>query len=289
MLDDFCCFIISHGRSDRVITYKTLRTCGYTGPIRIVVDNLDTTAGQYTDKYGGDVVIFNKEEIAKTTDQGDNFNNLRTTTHARNACFEIAEKLGFKYFLVLDDDYNDFRYKFDHEYRYVNRDDCTHLDNIFSSALSLLNADSRILSVAFAQGGDFMGGSGGSYAKRPRTLRKCMNSFFCSTSKPFRFISRLNEDVNTYIALGARGHIFFTITNFALQQLATQSNSGGMTDAYVESGTYVKSFYSVMYQPASVTVQLLDPNCKRLHHAINWRSTVPCILSEAHRKASAVG
>jgi len=287
MLDDFCCFIISHGRSDRVLTYSTLRRCGYTGPIRIVVDNLDTTAGQYTDKYGDEVVIFNKEEIAKTTDQGNNFNNLRTTTHARNACFEIAEKLGFKYFLVLDDDYNSFLYKFDSNFSYSEKL-CKSLDAIFGATLSFYSSNKRILSIAFSQQGDFVGGIEGSpYAKRPRLIRKCMNSFFCCTERKYKFVSQLNEDVNTYITLGGRGNLFLTTTNISIKQLATQSNSGGMTDAYIDSGTYVKSFYSVMYQPSSVKVRPLGGTCKRLHHAINWRSTVPCILSEAHRKASA--
>ena len=36
--DNFCVFILTHGRSDRVYTYKTIRKQGYTGPVFFVVD-----------------------------------------------------------------------------------------------------------------------------------------------------------------------------------------------------------------------------------------------------------
>ncbi|MEW3551668.1 hypothetical protein MZV21_26770 [Escherichia coli] len=38
MRDDFCAFILTHGRPDKVLTYRTLRRAGYTGKIFIVVD-----------------------------------------------------------------------------------------------------------------------------------------------------------------------------------------------------------------------------------------------------------
>lgn len=41
MRSDFVVFILTHGRADSVITDKTLRKCGYTGPIVYVIDNED--------------------------------------------------------------------------------------------------------------------------------------------------------------------------------------------------------------------------------------------------------
>jgi hypothetical protein len=71
----------------------------------------------------------------------------------------------------------------------------------------------------------------------------------------------------------------------ALQQKQTQTNSGGMTEMYLESGTYVKSFYSVMYQPSSVKVGVLrDRDRSRLHHRVSWKHTVPKIVSESWKK-----
>ena len=39
----FAAFILTHGRPDNVVTYKTLRACGYTGDVFFIVDNEDAT------------------------------------------------------------------------------------------------------------------------------------------------------------------------------------------------------------------------------------------------------
>jgi len=275
--NNFVVLILSHGRPDNVVTYRSLERSGYTGPVYIVVDDMDKTKDQYIEKYGDKVVVFEKAKIAATVDQGDNFNDLRTTTHVRNASFEIAKNLGYKYFVQLDDDYVKYDYRFNDIFEYQTKT-VRNLDDIFSSILKFY-ISSEATSVALSQGGDFIGG--GSPDDQVRLKRKCMNSFFCSTDRPFKFISRLNEDVNTYLTLGSKGHLFFTIMQVSLTQLQTQSNSGGMTDSYLNYGTYVKSFYSVMYQPSSVKIRKMSG---RLHHSISWKNTVPMILSEALKK-----
>ena len=97
------------------------------------------------------------------------------------------------------------------------------------------------------------------------------------TCKPQRD-GTFNEDVNTYTSKGRAGALCFTVMQARLNQLDTQSNSGGMTDTYVDGGTYLKSFYSVMYCPSSVKVgELADPRSphRRLHHLSRPRQTRP--------------
>jgi len=60
-----------------------------------------------------------------------------------------------------------------------------------------------------------------------------------------------------------------------------------MTEMYLVSGTYVKSFYTVMFQPSSVKVGMVV-SCNRLHHVVRWRNTAPCILSPSQRKPLAI-
>ena len=52
-----------------------------------------------------------------------------------------------------------------------------------------------------------------------------------------------------------------------------------MTDVYLDYGTYVKSFFSVMYNPSSVKISHIGKH-KRIHHQINWNNAVPKIISE---------
>lgn len=281
MNDDFCAFILTHGRPEKVLTYKTLTHCGYTGKTYIVIDNEDKTAPEYYKNFGDQVIMFDKKAIAETIDEGDNFNDRRAIIYARNACFDIAKQLGIKYFIQLDDDYTDFIFK------YTNKDKFTtkkikNMDNIFSYLLEYYK-NCRFLSIALAQGGDFIGGDDGNFAYSHR-VRKVMNSFICSTDRPFKFFGRINEDVNTYTNLGFRGGLFLTIARVALNQITTQKNHGGMTELYLDSGTYVKSFYSVMYLPSCVKVKKMQSAHPRLHHSISWENAVPVILDQCYKK-----
>lgn len=278
----FCAFILTHGRPDKVYTYKALRNHGYTGKIFIVIDDEDKNADRYYEAFGADVLMFSKKKIAETFDEGDNFNDRRAIIYARNACFELARDQGYKYFIQLDDDYTAFRYKYTPDGNYYDMA-IKNLDRVFSLLLDYFKSIPA-LSIVMAQGGDFIGGERGSLARNRRLKRKCMNTFICSTERPFNFIGRINEDVNTYTNLANRGGLFLTVPDVAIVQVNSQTNSGGMTELYLDSGTYVKSFYSVMYCPSSVKVSEMGTVNKRLHHKVKWGHTVPHILCEELKK-----
>lgn len=285
MRDDFCAFILTHGRPDRVHTYSTLMKAGYTGKVYIVIDDEDKTEAEYRTRYGDKVLQFNKAEIAKTFDEGDNFDDRRAIIYARNACWDLARQVGCKYFIQLDDDYTNFILRHNKSIRYGSYIVHHGLDDVISAMLDYYTSINA-LSLAMSQGGDHIGGENSQAT--PHLRRKCMNTFICSIDRPFQFFGRINEDVNTYTTIGMRGGLFFTVIQSQVNQLATQSNAGGMTDMYIDGGTYVKSFYSVMYCPSGVKVgEMGDPRSPhyRLHHQINWNRVVPKILRENHRKA----
>jgi|TARA_B110000908_G_C10194626_1_gene422274 hypothetical protein len=283
MIKNFAAFILSHGRANNVITYDTLIKTGYTGDIYIIIDNEDKTAKEYYDKFGDKVVMFDKKKIAKTFDEADNFNDRRAIVYARNACFDIAKDLGIKYFIQLDDDYTTFSFAANDKGEYITSNRAiTKLDKIFEAMLNFYKS-TNIHSIAMAQGGDFIGG-GDCRVFKEKLARKCMNSFICSTDRPFQFVGRINEDVNNYTHKGSLGYLFFTIATVRLEQKQTQSNEGGMTDIYLDNGTYIKSFYSIIFQPSSVTISLMGNKNNRLHHRVNWNATTPVILDEKYKK-----
>jgi hypothetical protein len=283
MLDNFAVFILTHGRPDNVITYKTLQRQGYTGPVYIIVDNEDKTIDQYRKNFGDKVIVFDKLGISKTFDTGDNFSDRRAVVYARNACFGIAKELGIEYFLQLDDDYYEFQYKINSSFEYPS-DFFTvksKLGNVFSAMLAYYKTIPA-KSIAMLQGGDFFGGADG--FGKPK--RKCMNTFFCSAERPFQFIGRINEDVNTYTWFQGLGNLFLSVPFLMMNQTDTQESRGGMSEMYLDSGTYIKSFYTVIYAPSCVHVGMMGDTHKRLHHRINWKSAVPCIVEEKYRKRS---
>ena len=261
---DFAVFILTHGRPDNVKTLSTLKKCGYTGKIYFIVDNEDKTIEQYQKNYGiENVKIFDKKAIAK--------------------------EIGITYFVQLDDDYTAFDFRIDTQ----STENCgaiKPIKNLNAVFDMLLNYYKNIpaLSIAFAQGGDFIGGINNGKGSYRFNKRKCMNSFFCSTEREFQFVGAMNEDVNTYTTEGSRGQLFFTIPFVSLTQTATQSQKSGITDMYQRFGTYCKAFTTTMMQPSSVKVSMMNSNNPRIHHSIKWVNTTPMILEERFKKSESV-
>jgi hypothetical protein len=280
-MNNLAVFILTHNRPDNVITYKSLKKCGYSGKIILIIDDEDPQKEKYFENYQ-DIEIFSKSKIAETFDEADNFQDRRAIVYARNACFEIAKKRGYKYFVQMDDDYTGF------EYRIYNQSNTKpkqikNIDSVFQALLSFYKS-TNFATIAMAQGGDFIGGKRNRMAKRPSLYRKAMNSFFCSVERPFKFSGRINEDVNTYTAEQSRGLLMGTIPFVALVQKQTQKNAGGMTDIYQANGTYVKSFYTVIFSPSCCTIRPMGDKHKRLHHRIDWERCAPKIIREKNKK-----
>lgn len=280
MRDDFAVLILTHGRPEQQHTLRSLERSGYTGRVYLVIDDEDPTGDEYRALYPGQVLTFSKKEVDSTFDSYDNSPDRRAIVWARNASWQLARDVGVRYFIQLDDDYTSFLYR-----QIGNRDGergyhgwtMRSLDAVFDAMVEFIST-TPAHTLCMSQGGDHMGGSAGPLAGRACLWRKAMNSFVCDVERPFVFSGRINEDVNTYVGLGALGYLFFTYTPIQLDQLLSQSNEGGMTDLYLDSGTYVKSMFTVIANPSSVTVRSMGRTSRRHHHRVSWRHAVPKIV-----------
>ena len=286
-MNNFAVFILSHGRPDNVKTYNALRKCGYTGKIYILVDNEDSTQKQYIKNYGKQVIVFDKKEAAKITDAGDNSGKRNTVLFARNWNFVVAQDLGLTHFWQLDDDYSNFAWVTNNQGDYITMNTSVkRLDDILQAFCTYID-ESPVSCIAIAQGGDLIGGGEGTIVKKIKQgkfLRKVMNSFVFKTDRPLKFYGRMNDDVNMFTVNGSRGHLLITVPRLRIYQAATQSADGGLTDMYKESGTYVKSFYTILYKPSCAVIAMMGNVHKRLHHQVKWKNTVPEIISEGYKK-----
>lgn len=280
----FAAFILTHGRPDNVVTYKTLRACGYTGDVFFVVDNEDATADRYRANFGAErVIVFDKKEQADKIDEANNFDNRNVIVHARNASFDIAETLGVTHFVQLDDDYNSFLYRTGEGVRVGDvrpsaSKSIADMDKVFDALLDFFD-ETPTQTLAISQGGDHLGGFTGL-----RLSRKAMNFFVCSVARRFQFLGAINEDVNTYTRLATVGGLFFSFMGLQLNQQQTQAQAGGMTEVYLKQGTYVKSFTSVLFCPSSVRVAMMGNKFPRMHHTIDWGATCPKIVPHHIRR-----
>lgn len=280
--NNFVAFILTHGRADNVKTYKAARKAGYTGRIVLVLDNEDEQLEQYYSIYGKEnCYVFDKMKYILSSDsicKGDH----RAILYARNACFDIARELGYKYFIELDDDYYEFSWKFDEHGRYKQRH-ILDLNFVWRRMLEYFVA-CPFASIAMAQCGDFIGGGQNPLARTIGTKRKAMNSFICSIEREFEFKGRYNDDVNTYTRLSQQGYVFLTIAQVVINQEESQSADGGMTEVYKNDGTYQKSFSSVVVCPSAVKLSMMGDKFKRIHHSIDWKRVSPMIINEKYKK-----
>ena len=277
-------FILSNGRPNDVITYQTLKKHGYTGEIYIIVDDEDKTLREYKENFKDKIIVFSKKDYRSKFDMMDNFTGNKVIVYARNACYDIARKLGLDYFFEYEDDYVNLQYRWI-EGGSLKGSQIKDLDKVLSLMVECLDETSAE-TIAFAQGGDFIGGAGS--FKNNTFKRKAMNSFvFKVNQDPLKdtvFNGRMNDDVNTYLIKGKVGGLFFQIPNICLVQRETQSNLGGNTEVYKTFGTYAKSFYSVMAAPNCCKISLMGRINKRLHHLITWKNAVPRIIDEKYKK-----
>ena len=287
--DIFTVFIISYNRADRVYTYNTLKRQGYTGDIYIIIDKSDPQKEEYRKRYEDKVIIFDKNDYLWVDLLDNNINDKQTPVYARNAVYDIAENLGYKYFLVLDDDYRGFEFPGMRFIKKKRAKDCKidNLDDVFKIVLDFyINTPFKV--IAFAQSGDFIWGKGRYiHVTRENEIkfnRKVMNSHFCSVDRRIEWKGRMNDDVNTYVYWGNKGYLFLTIYFISLYQQVTQTNPGGLTETYKRYNTYKKSFMSLMCCPSSIKISSISQIYIRPHHKIFWEYTVPAIIPEKYKK-----
>jgi len=280
MQNDFAVIIPTHGRHDRVFTIDSLKKSGYTGNFYLLCDDEDKQLDKYKAKYGDKVMVFSKDDYKGKFDKMDNFGNKACVVYARNAMWDIAKKIGLKYFAVADDDYVAFQKRITKDGGYYGKMIKNNLDDVFNSYIDFL-ITSKVDTVCFAQGGDYIGGKDNSkVANGFKVSRKMMNLYFFDVDKPIEFKGTINEDLTSSVTEGRTGRIILTSLMNSIDQNETQAQAGGLTEIYLELGTYVKSFYSVIAAPSCVKVALMGRTQTRIHHEVRWKNAVPKIIRE---------
>lgn len=273
---DFAVFILSHGRADTISTYRALRDGGYTGRTYVVIDNEDDQEELYRQKFGDDIIQFDKRDYLEKTDLGDLDTDRRIGVFARNFIQDEAKRLGYKFHLQLDDDVHGFTYRFA-QGKVLRALHCSHLDEVFSGMVEYMK-ETPITSLSFALSAYNMGGVDGSINEG--MTRKTMTTFLMRADDVQYFHMRMNDDITTSLINGMRGKLYYSYLPIEVEVDKTQVKAGGMTDIYQKNGTYRKSFYSVMCCPSCVKVSAMGITDYRIHHTISWNNAVPKLLSE---------
>lgn len=272
-------FILTYGRAEKQLTLKTLKKYSITDNVHLVVSDDDPQLNLYKAKYSNLLKIFNREDVQD--DMMDNLEQKSGVISARNYCFELAKRLNSKYFIMLDDDYTAFSFRYVKDGK-LREKAVTNLKTLFNLSLNFLS-QTKLDVFCWAQGGDFIGGVESALVKNG-FARKAMNIYFWKTTSEIRFPGRINEDTNMYVHYGKQGKLMLTNSFAMIHQLKTQENEHGMSDLYKDNGTYLKSMYSVIEEPAIVSLTAMGVAHLRIHHKVSWNACTPKVISQQHKK-----
>ena len=267
MNNNFAIFILSHNRADNIKTYDTLRKCGYTGKIYVLIDNEDLQTEIYKSRFGDDLIVFDKKKQSVNSDSCDNFGNLSTPLYARNYCFEIAKKLNLSHFIMADDDIYDLKHVF------VNSDDkfiknhIKNLDSIIESLIRFINTSKYISSCSFVFDSEYFGGKNGKFKEG---LGRTIQQFILFKSDTdVRFLSSKNEDLN--ISIANFDKLFFENFSLSVCSPIRGTNEGGI----LYTSTYENNMYTLMIAPSCFKIlgngKMRKNNDRIYPKIISWR------------------
>lgn len=278
-MNNFAVFILTHGRPNNQLTYKSLRKAGYTGKIYFVIDDLDETSDEYIKNFGKEnVIIFDKREIAKNTDRFLNYEKLDGVVYARNVCFEIAKKLDLEYFLNCDDDIRNFHYRLI-ENNKMGSVPLISFDDVFEVILEFMKtSDIELFSIS--ENGIYFGGIN----ERTKGINMTFGHFFIfNTKSKIRFRSFWLEDLITNIDILKRGHR--VISSSFISQTLIGRGDGGMADSYNETNDNCIVFNILLCHPDVIKLYFKIKKDKILYsHKTNWKNVCVKTISDRYKK-----
>lgn len=277
--NDFAVFIITHARAEKQLTFNTLKKGNYSGKVYFIVDDEDPELELYQNKYGSEnVKIFKK---CANFDLADNLLEHKSVpVYARNECFKMAQELGIKYFVQLDDDYPKISYRFVKNNKFVSKP-IKNFDLLFDAMCRFIE-QTPIYCCAFAVDGDYIGGANGQY--KNGLCFKARNSFFCCVNKNFEFLGRFNEDATTPAINNMLGRLFFTNMHVQVTRYNHERNTGGSSNQYKAVSWYWIYFYQILFIPSAVKLTLRKGD---FISKISKDNLFPKIINERWRKNNA--
>jgi len=189
------------------------------------------------------VMEFSKKDYA-WVDMMDNFRDMETPVFARNATYDIAKKVGWRYFLMLDDDLRlVYRYKDGNSLRTAQ---VKSMDEIMNAYLKFLKAGGKNFALlGFGSAKDSIGG------KLKPISYEVLHSMMCDVENRTIFMGTMNEDTTCSMMESSKGRLTPKITNVVFLGPYQGVNEGGLHDMYAEKyNDYFRNFYSVMAYPS---------------------------------------
>lgn len=247
-MNECAIFILSNGRPDKVKTYDYLKT-SFSGDVYILCDDQDETLPDYKDKFGSKVIVFDKDEWVKKSDPMDNFNSKKSVLYARNAVFEIADAMGYRYFAMADDDIKDLQFRYEQDGKLLAKP-VSNLDKVIGYIVQLMN-DTAISYFSFGTDKNFIGGVQNRNFQK-KVIDKVYNFIICKSGQQHSYKGIMNEDeIHNVISLST-GVLLKSLTAIQIiMEPVGKAETGGNSETYKENGYYsfTRNFYPIIACP----------------------------------------
>ena len=284
----FAVLINTNGRPDKQITIDTLRKCGYTGKIYLIIDDLDQTAKKYYEKYSDLVIEFKKKEYEKNADTFLNYEMLNTVLYARNASFDIAKELGLEWFIICDDDITNMSYKIILNDKLISHK-AIKLDSFFDACIDFMK-NTSMECLSSCEEGLYIGGANDN-VKNGLVWRMghfwLFNSNFNRRFRGAFHEDRIFSDDNAMNKCFGLSLLAISTPSFKQnnqehkhKQHKQHKQEGGMQKQYSDTGMYIPRYFSVIAHPDFNFIEIKKEIVARRRK----ENADPKILSDTWRK-----
>lgn len=257
MNNDFAVFIISYSRPNKQHTLKSLLDRSYIGQWYIVLDDTDPTIQEYIDNFGAEnIIVFDKNHYINTVDTAMLVPYYSAALYARSAVEDIAHDLGYKAFILLDDDITDFsiRYPDNDKLRRLSKFD---INLVFNSIVEFM-FESDATMVGATHPGMFFSGI---KMFEPSTISSLINTslpynvMFRNVKHPMNWVSAYGEDDITANNNTTVGNKILTVPFLQFTVVPNKSKAkGGMYRTYNDNDSFDLMFRIYMQSPTSVNI-----------------------------------
>lgn len=270
-------FIPSYKRAKNNKTAKYFIKNGYDPKrLHVVIDNEAEDQEEYKEvckEMGVNLHIFDMEEARNTYDYIYRpTKSKRTAGISRNMFQNIAKKNNIEFFVVIDDDTNGFEIRPFGVYHCIAKMDV--INSVFL-AIKEFMVKRQIGCFGISQTGDM-------FARTNKNLirKKIMNTSFYLMPYVYKGEKGcLDTDTSMFANMMNEGYLTLSLASgLVLKQTQSATAKGGLTEVYKENKLLVKSLIMPIQLPSCSIAEKQKRNGNRLHHKINYRYLMPCII-----------
>ena len=272
-------FIPSYHRPDNIMTAKYFQKLGYDmSKLTVFIDNETDDIEEYKKackEYGCNLYVFDMAEARERYDYVHRpSKSRRSAGQARNMFHDYAKENNIDFFCVIDDDTSCYNIRvggYDNYKGTATLDDWLWMANETEDFMR----KRHIGCFGWSQGGDLF--------ENPivRIFRKkVMNTTFYLHPYIYRGERGYGDD-DTSQFVGIMNQGLFTGTygiGLVLNQMPSATQVGGLTDLYNETKLLSKGILCHIQFPSAIHCERQVMNGNRLHHRINYRYLMPCVI-----------